>query len=182
MNQAHEAASAVTALYQSWYSAMVRFASRLTGNVEIAEEIVQESFLDLHSLLLEGGAVRHHRAWVMRVIRRRVWRLFTVNPDEQLSHETLDSLGTEEPSDAPQTHQAELTEFLAALTPRETEVVLLRASGLSYSEIGNELELTTGAVGTLLARALRKMQAMSKDKTTNKQEVEWKEHNAEPLQ
>lgn len=36
----------MTALYQSWYSVMVRFASRLTGNVEIAEEIVQEYVWD----------------------------------------------------------------------------------------------------------------------------------------
>jgi len=161
---------------------MVRFASRLTGNVEIAEEIVQESFLDLYRLLLEGGEVRHHRAWVMRVIRRRVWRLFNIDPDEQLTHERLDLLGTAEPSDAPQLQHTELSELLAALTPRETEVVLLRAAGLSYCEIGNQLKLATGAVGTLLSRALRKMQATSKDRTSNKQEVEGKKHNGEPLQ
>lgn len=160
---------------------MVRYASRLTGNVEIAEEIVQEAFLDFYRLLLEGGEVRHHRAWVMQVIRRRVWRLFNIDPDEQLTHETLDLLGAAEPSDAPQEHQTELSDLLQVLTPRETEVVLLRAAGLSYSEIGNELGLATGAVGTLLARALRKMQATRKDRTPDREEAEGKEHNGEPL-
>lgn len=156
---------------------MVRFASRLTGNVEIAEEIVQESFLELHVALQKGGEVRHHRAWVMRVIRRKVWRLFNLDPDEQLTHESLDLLGTAEPSDAPQIQHNELAELLAVLTTRETEVILLRASGLSYSEIGSELRMTTGAVGTLLARALRKMQTASKSKAHAKEGLEANDRN-----
>ncbi len=170
-------ASAVTELYQSWYSTMVRFASRLTGNVEIAEEIVQESFLDLYLSLQRGGEVRHHRAWVMRVIRRKVWRLFNLDPDEQLTHESLELLGTAEPSDLPEAHHNQLAEMLDVLTTRETEVILLRAAGLSYSEIGNELQMATGTVGALLARALRKMQATSKDRTSVRENLEANDRN-----
>lgn len=162
---------------------MVRFASRLVGNVEIAEEIVQDSFLELYGRLLEGGEVRHHRAWVMRVVRRKVWRVFHIDPDEQLTHETLDFLGESECVDMPQPDHAELSGLLAALTPREMDVVLLRAAGLSYTEIASQLQISTGAVGTLLARSLRKMQAVARAKSEDTgRNTDRKERNVEPLQ
>jgi DNA-directed RNA polymerase specialized sigma24 family protein len=38
------------------------------------------------------------------------------------------------------------------------EVLLLRAEALTYREIGNELGIAATSVGTLLARALKKLQ------------------------
>jgi len=162
---------------------MVRFASRLVGNVEIAEEIVQDSFLELYGFLLKGGEVEHHRAWVMCVVRRKGWRIFNIDPDEQLTHETLDLLGNTAAVDPLQSDHAELGRLLAALTPREMEVVLLRAAGLSYAEIAKQLEIATGSVGTLLARALRKMQTVAQAKPEHSGRItKAKERNVEPLQ
>lgn len=45
--------------------------------------------------------------------------------------------------------------MLAALAPRQTELLILRASGLSYDELAAALELNPASVGTLLARAQR---------------------------
>ena len=42
---------------------------------------------------------------------------------------------------------------LAALETRQSELLLLRGSGLSYAEIAAALELNPSSVGTLLARA-----------------------------
>jgi RNA polymerase sigma-70 factor (ECF subfamily) len=42
---------------------------------------------------------------------------------------------------------------LAALNPRQAELLLLRGSGLSYAELAASLELNPASVGTLISRA-----------------------------
>ena len=46
---------------------------------------------------------------------------------------------------------------LAALTPRDREILLLWDAGLSYPEIAAQTGLAVGAVGTTLARARRRL-------------------------
>jgi DNA-directed RNA polymerase specialized sigma24 family protein len=49
--------------------------------------------------------------------------------------------------------------LLSVLTSREQEVVLLRMQSLKYREIARLLGISRNSVNTLLARALRKLQA-----------------------
>jgi RNA polymerase sigma-70 factor (ECF subfamily) len=42
---------------------------------------------------------------------------------------------------------------LAALDPRQAELLLLRGSGLSYAELASALELNPSSVGTMISRA-----------------------------
>lgn len=118
--------------------------------------------MELYKELAGGRGIEHPRAWVMRVVRRRVWRQLGAHPDDQLEHESLDvvdgctSVGRNMVEDA-----GELSILLGCLSPREEEAVLLRAAGLDYSGIAAELKLSPGTVGTLLSRALRKMQMLA---------------------
>jgi RNA polymerase sigma-70 factor (ECF subfamily) len=49
--------------------------------------------------------------------------------------------------------QARVREALAALKPRDAQLLLLRSGDLSYREIAAALGVAAGSVGTLLARA-----------------------------
>jgi RNA polymerase sigma factor (sigma-70 family) len=151
MKAAESATSVVTELFESWYTAMVRFAAHSIRNEETAEEIVQEAFTDLYKELRAGKRVDHPKAWTMRVIRRRIWREF-----QEPRTETLDELPARATTNPPDT--SELSTLLQHLTPREAEATLLRAAGLGYAEIGRELGIATGTVSALLARALHRMQ------------------------
>lgn len=157
----------VTELYEGWYAAMVRFATRSFGNLELAEEVVQEAFMELYKELRRGRSVTHPRAWVMRVVRRRVWRQFGAAGDEQLEHETLDSAESQPALRYQIEDIGELAMLVGKLTRREEEAVLLRAAGLGYAEIAKELELAKGTVSTLLSRALRKMQDAAQRKSAS---------------
>jgi RNA polymerase sigma-70 factor, ECF subfamily len=49
--------------------------------------------------------------------------------------------------------QEQVRAILGALDPRQAELLLLRASGLSYAEVAAALELNPASVGTLISRA-----------------------------
>jgi RNA polymerase sigma-70 factor (ECF subfamily) len=164
---------------------MVRFASRSFGNLELAEEAVQDAFMELYKELSGGRPIAHPRAWVMRVVRRRVWRQFGAPPDDQLEHEPLDVVDSQRAaSQAISEDAGELAILLNCLSPREEEAILLRASGLDYSEIAAELGLSSGTVGTLLSRALRKMQrvAQSPPGASGRARLQLRNSDAQTLQ
>lgn len=50
-------------------------------------------------------------------------------------------------------------ELLAALPERDREILLLQHAGFSHREIAEAVDTTTGSVGTMLARALRRFRA-----------------------
>lgn len=141
---------------------MVRFAARSLGNFETAEEIVQEAFTDLYKELRSSKPVEHPKAWVMRVIRRRIWREYH---SKEPVCEQLD-LMPEFP--AYMRHSSELGLLFSHLTAREAEAMLLRAAGLDYAGIAEELGIATGTVGALLSKALRKMQGVAQGKRTGR--------------
>src|SRR5476651_44864 len=53
-------------LFAAEEGGLLRFAQGLTGRREVAEELVQESFLRLHQL---GEEVRNPRAWLYHCVR-----------------------------------------------------------------------------------------------------------------
>jgi RNA polymerase sigma factor (sigma-70 family) len=158
MSSTDQAAAIVTELFESWHSPMVRFAMRSVGGLETAEEIVQEAFTDLYCELRAGKRVDHPKAWVMRVIRRRVWREY------QSDHLACGPLDDGEAVATFMHESSELSLLLNCLTTREAEAVLLRAGGLDYAGIASELGVARGTVSALLARALRKMRDVAQAK------------------
>ena len=53
-----------------------------------------------------------------------------------------------------QSQQREAVRYvLAQMKPRAAQVLVLRHSGMSYSEIAEALQLSPGSIGTILARA-----------------------------
>lgn len=153
-----EATAVVNALFDSWYEAMVRYAARLSGSVEEAEEVVQEAFLELFDELIAGKAIENPRAWTFCVVRRGVGR----RVQHHLKREVpLDGLDVLDSMAAPPGMEGDgdWDRMLAVLTRRETEVVMLRLESMKYREIGNALGISSNSVNVLLARALRKLQA-----------------------
>ncbi len=161
MNRDH-AAQLVSALYESWYSAAVRYAYRLTSSLELAEDVVQESFMLLYRELRHGRAIGNPKGWTLVVIRRQISkqvRSYQSLDPHNLSLEFLDSMPSAMPSwKEPGFEQDDVTKSLAVLTPRELEVILLRMEALKYREIAGQLGISPNSVNTLLARALRKLQ------------------------
>ncbi|MBL8178161.1 MAG: RNA polymerase sigma factor [Bryobacterales bacterium] len=154
------ATAVVNALFDSWYDAMVRYAARLTGSVEEAEEIVQEAFLQLFDELVSGRSIDNPRAWTFCVVRRGAGRRIEHHLSREVSIEDAGLLDSA-PAPPPPSGDVDLDRMLSVLTRRESEVVLLRLESMKYREIGAALGISINSVNVLLARALRKLQAFA---------------------
>jgi RNA polymerase sigma-70 factor, ECF subfamily len=147
-------------LYQTTYTAVVRFLYRKVWDAERAEDLAQEVFV---------RALTHRpdkpRAWIFAVAanlardearaavrRKRHLTLLKTDPLVQpASARTADDLVEHDEE------LASVQEALQALTPRDREILLLWDAGLSYPEIAARTGLALGAVGTTLARARRRL-------------------------
>jgi RNA polymerase sigma-70 factor (ECF subfamily) len=155
--QQEQVTALVDELFDSWYPHLVRYAARLTGQRASAEEIVQDTFLDLYKALRAGQTVRQPKAWTMAVVRhkasdcrRQPW-LEPLDGDHDVTADWSDDVHTAIDCQRVRTH-------LCLLSVREEEVLMLRLQSLKYREIAESLGISINSVNTLLARALEKMQ------------------------
>lgn len=156
MNE-NDSTDLVTALYDRWYMSLVRYALRTTENYEIAEDLAQDTFVQLYQALRAGKNIEHPKAWTLCVLRRAMNRQmkdrtrFDQLEDAEISGETFTNMPVP-------FALADIRALLSVLSPREEEVLLLRLEAMKYREIANQLGISMNSVNTLLARALRKLQ------------------------
>src|SRR5258708_6117581 len=135
--------SRVDSLFDHWYGALVRYATRLTGRVEIAEEVVQEAFYLLYRELVAGERIENDLAWTFSVVRHHIGRqVYRQGPREVsfTSAEFRDSsvlLIAESIEGA-----ADLARHFNVLSKREEEVLRLCMESLKYREIATALEIS----------------------------------------
>jgi RNA polymerase sigma factor (sigma-70 family) len=143
---AADADSAVTILYEMHYRALVRIAALLLEDVAIAEQIVQDSFVAMHSAWpdLPGGdsAAGYLYRSVVDGVR---------------------SASQEHQADSPRAdHElgpATVMSALRALPARQREVVVLRYFAyLSEAQIAAAVGVTPGTVGALTVKAMAALQ------------------------
>lgn len=147
-------------LYQSTYTAVVRYLYRKVWDADRAEDLAQEVFMRLLAHRPEKP-----RAWIFAVAanlardearsairRRRHLVLMQSEPGVQPSRPRAAEEQMEDDEQG-----AQVREALAALSSRDQEVLLLWDAGLSYPEIAEQSGLAVGAIGTTLARARRRL-------------------------
>jgi len=150
----NDATDLVTALFDRWYMSLVRYALRTTENYELAEDLAQDTFMQLYQALRAGKSIEHPKAWTICVLRRAMNRQMK----DRALHEPLDELEIVGGAVTEVSGFADIRNLLSVLSPREEEVLLLRLEALKYREIADQLGISMNSVNTLLARALRKLQ------------------------
>ncbi|MDX1394079.1 MAG: sigma-70 family RNA polymerase sigma factor [Gemmatimonadota bacterium] len=150
------------AIYEDTYQDLHRFLNGKVWDVERAHDLVQETFV---------RALRHEpdnpRAWLFSVAsnlakdeartavrRRRHLRLMKGEAEAEEAVEPDGPAKLERERVSTDVHAA-----LERLSERDREVLLLWNSGNSYQEIADRTGLATGAIGTTLARARKRLVA-----------------------
>ena len=145
-------------------SPLLAYAMRLVGGLEVAEDIVQEAFMRLHT---QFDDVREPKKWLYRTVhnlalnqRRDAGKIVALN----LKGEDGDAAGIDatDPQPLPDEQIARLEGIglvrlsLETLDKRSRELVRLKFNeGLSYKEIAGKTGLTVSHVGYLLHHAIK---------------------------
>ncbi len=137
-----------------------RYARWLSGDPQIAEDLVQETSLrawrSLHHLR-DGKAAK---GWLLTILRRENARRFE-RRQPRLSAVPLDSLAAREPSYDTSTEAFVLRRALDALPAEYREPLLSQVlGGYSQKEIARRLGISPAGVGTRLFRARRRLREL----------------------
>jgi RNA polymerase sigma-70 factor (ECF subfamily) len=139
---------------------LLRYAAQITGDLDLARDVVQDTFLRLcheDRARLDG----HVAEWLFTVCRNRALDLRRKESRMKPLDETeLETCASREPSPAALAEQHEraslVLRLLEALPPNQREVLRLKfQNGLSYAEISRVTQLTVTNVGFLIHTGLK---------------------------
>jgi RNA polymerase sigma-70 factor (ECF subfamily) len=158
---------AIEPLITQFEGPLLRYAASVTGDLERARDVVQETFFALHREMTDGarGPVNGQiAAWLFTVCRHRA--LDVLRKEQRmttLASETTEAAVAPEPS-ATELEQRELAgqlrQSLAQLPERQQELVRLKfQNNLSYREIAEVTGLSVSNVGFLLHTAIKRLRA-----------------------
>jgi RNA polymerase sigma factor (sigma-70 family) len=151
-------------LFTALEAPLLSYALRLAGELGLAEDVVQESFMKLHAQFKE---VREPQRWLYRTVhnlalnqRRRASKIVSLDrPEEEGGTAATD---TADPMPMPDEQIARWEGIglvrlsLEILDERSRELIRLKFSeDLSYKEISERTGLKIGHVGYLLHHALK---------------------------
>ena len=158
----------VLRLFDACAPAVRRYVRSCGIAPDVADDIVQETFVALFQHLRKGGGRDTLPGWLMQVgyrlalkhrqreSRRGRWLLPWDAKAERVS----------DPGDGPEAaivaaqDQRRLRAVLKALPERERQCVCLRAEGMRYRDIAKVLGISLGAVAKSLTRALGRLTAV----------------------
>jgi len=157
-------AETIEALFAALESPLLSYTLRLVGELTIAEDIVQESFMRLHA---QFENVREPRRWLYRTAhnlalnqRRQTAKIVPLEPARPEGAPA--PVETPDPQPLPDEQIARWEGIglvrlsLETLDERSRELVRLKFNeGLSYKEIAERTGLTMGNVGYILHHAVK---------------------------
>ena len=149
-------------LYERLQPSLLRYLERLTADSDVAQDVSQEAFMRLlRRTDLTGDDAR---LWIFtvatnlvrdhgRTVTRRQ-RLLSGRPVLPNSTPTPD-VETERAEEVARVRAA-----LNQLPERDRQLLLMREEGFRYQEMAEAVGVAPGSVGTLIARALKKFEAV----------------------
>ena len=151
----------VETLYQSHHRELVQYVTNLTGNPEDADDVAQETYLRL--VRRPPADERDLRAWLFRVATNILRDQWKHERHERRLDQMPDRAPMGDPPPTPDVYverseaRVRLAHILEPLSVKERTALLMREAGFAHREIAEAVGTTTRSVGTLIARALRKV-------------------------
>jgi RNA polymerase sigma-70 factor (ECF subfamily) len=142
-----------------------RFAARQLGTqASLAEEVVQEAFLNAHRAIVAGARPEHPRAWLFTIVRNAAINAARATRSAETMEEHRH--GEAEQSVPAAVEQSEWLDWLmdavGELPERQRDALVGHAfEGRSYREIAARQGTTVSAVKSLIGRARRALSADS---------------------
>jgi len=149
-------------VFASHHGALVRRATGMTRDSEVAEDLVQEAFVRLAREVELGRSPENPKAWLHHVVQNlvRSWgRHRTVVDRYAATYVPPPTIGSPEAAVLLAERARSIQDVLETLSPVERSSLLLAAEGYSGKEISVRLGRTPEATRTLMCRARAKVRA-----------------------
>ena len=150
---------------------LVRYAAQITGDLDRARDVVQDTFLRLCAE--DPARLNSHLVeWLFTVCRHRALDVVRKeNRMKPLDQVELEASASRDPSPATQAEQNEsasrVLRLVAALPANQKEVVRLKfQGGLSYKEISRVTNLSVTNVGFLIHTAIKTLRQQMQDEAS----------------
>lgn len=147
-------------VFQRLYPPLFRYVMRLTGDMDTAEDVAQESFVRLLRQSIPGGEAK---AWLYTVATNLVRdRARKSTRRERILKTVPASVSVEMQPDEVLERNEKITmvrTVLSRLPERDRTLLIMREEGFTYAEIAQVVGVAPASIGTLLARALRRFVA-----------------------
>ncbi|MBN1479147.1 sigma-70 family RNA polymerase sigma factor [candidate division KSB1 bacterium] len=154
---------------------LLNFAYRFLGNIEEAEDIVQETFLRLYRNKHAYRQIAKFSTWIYTIAgnlaktelrkrkRRKVVSISDIGFDDK-EYEIEDQVASTDQDANTALTEKIIQKAINELPPRFKQVIVLRdIQELSYEEIGSILHIPLGTVKSRVNRARLKLQSKLKD-------------------
>lgn len=166
---------AVSTAYRDHHEALFAFLRRATRDEGAAEDLLQETFIRLLTVVREGRPPEQVRAWLYRVASNLVIsrgrrattavRWFTHHGPEEHRRMTTES---PESRVLHHEHTKEIEAAVAFLSPDARVAILLSGQGFSGAEIASAIGRTEAATRTLLCRSRTQVRARMAKRETDR--------------
>jgi RNA polymerase sigma-70 factor (ECF subfamily) len=157
--------SAFEALFQEHWAHVYRLLNRLVGDPAEAEDLALETFVRLYQRFPLRETESNPGGWLHRVATNlglhsiRGWKRrerYEMAAGKYALEETPEVRPAEILAQEEERHLVRLV--LAQMNERQSQLLVMRYSGLSYKEIANALGLAPTSIGPLLLRAEREFE------------------------
>ena len=142
-------------LVQDHYQALYRFAYRLSGSSQEAEDLTQEAYCQAYKSLAQLRDGARAKAWLFRILRNAyLHKLRSAKRVQTLAPDALAEIPQRLPDPLPEIDGAQLQQALGEL-PEDfrTPLLLFYFEDFSYRDIAEQLQIPLGTVMSRLARA-----------------------------
>ena len=165
-------------LFQEHWARVYRLLQRLVGDPSEAEDLALETFLRLYNQRSRREDGLNLGGWLYRVATNlglhsiRSWKR-RENYELTAGKFALENSEEESPAEilAQEEERQQVRRVLSKMNQKQSQLLILRHSGLSYKEIATTLNLAPASIGPLLVRAEREFE---KQYRALAQEESWK--------
>ena len=152
-------------LIEMYQGPLIRYASRLVGDPELAQDVVQETFLKYLERPLRFGEPRQWAAWLFRVTHNRCMDVLRQTSRRRALRQWIPLPSSADAPDAELARaeeHAELAQWLRRLKPEHRAVVSLYFDeDKTYKEIAAITGLSMSNVGMILHRSLKRLRKIA---------------------
>ena len=157
--------SALEEIYTSFHDDLYHYALKITNQNDLAEDALQDVFVDIWTRRSNLGSIQSLRAYLLRSVRnqclkllKRQQRFTDITEAENFDLIRPEELELVDPSLA---IKKAITIGMASLSPRQREVLYLKYyNNLDYEEIAEVLEINYQSVINHIHKAMIKLRDM----------------------